>query len=513
MPTPIRKVLVANRGEIAVRVIRGCQEMGIATVAVFSEADKYALHTKLADEAVCIGAPPASQSYLNKETIVDAVRKSGADAVHPGYGFLAENAEFSQAVADAGLVFIGPRPENIRAMGDKIEARRLALKAGVPVVPGYQVEPGDAAPLLSYAELIDELSLAAKDIGFPVLIKATAGGGGKGIRIVHDSGRFLDAAMSAMREAESAFGNPTVYIEKYLPSPRHIEVQVLGDGCGNAVDVGERECSVQRRHQKIIEETPSAVIDDDTRTRITQAAVELARAIDYLGAGTVEFLYAGGGRFYFLEMNTRLQVEHPITEMVYGVDLVREQIRIAEGRGLPFAARPERRGHAIECRIYAEDADAGFLPAVGKIELLDTPGGNGIRDDSSLFEGMTVSEYYDPLLSKLVVWADTRENAIRKMDWALSRYRVLGVTTNVEFLRRVLAHPKFCDGDYDTHFLERYADDLKPKPFAPSDAMIAAAALIAESRAAAPIAVDGDGGAHRGPWANAGAWRQIASGV
>jgi len=494
-----------------VRVIRGCQEMGIATAAVFSEADATALHTRLADEAYPIGPSPATESYLVIDNIIEAAKAAKADAVHPGYGFLAENAEFSQAVADAGMIFIGPRPDDIRAMGDKIKARELTIGAGVPAVPGYEASPRKGRKKKGSAELIDELRQAAKEIGFPVLIKATAGGGGKGMRIVDGAGKFLDLAQAAMREAQAAFGNPTIYLEKYLQAPRHIEVQVLGDGEGNAVHVGERECSVQRRHQKIIEETPSPAIDDDVRARITSAAVKLAGAIKYLGAGTVEFLYVGEGEFYFLEMNTRLQVEHPVTEMVYGVDLVREQIRIAEGRGFSFYKCPESRGHSIECRIYAEDADAGFLPAVGTVELLDVPGGNGIRDDSSLFEGQVISEYYDPLLAKLVVWAEDRARAITKMDWALSRYHVLGVTTNIAFLRRVIRHPGFTAGDYDTHFLENRMDEFESEAELPPVEMIAAAAILAETPVNAVVSSEQDAG-HNGPWATGGAWRQLECG-
>lgn len=506
MSPEIKKVLVANRGEIAVRVIRGCQEMGIATVAVFSEADRDALHVRLADESVFIGPAPASESYLVIDKIIAAALAGRADAIHPGYGFLAENAAFSKAVRDAGMTFIGPSPESIRSMGDKVEARALAAKAGVPVVPGYQIDGGGAK--LSSAEMIDNLFQASKEVGYPVLIKATAGGGGKGMRVVRDAGAFFDSAQAAMREAAAAFGNPVIYLEKYLDSPRHVEVQVLGDGRGGAVHVGERECSIQRRHQKIVEETPSPVIDDATRARMTGAAVSLASAINYEGAGTVEFLYSGGGDFYFLEMNTRLQVEHPVTEMVYGVDLVREQVGIACGGGVEHLENLQRRGYAVECRIYAEDAFHGFLPQVGRVEMLETPGGNGIRDDSSLYEGAVVSEFYDPLLAKLCCWAENREKALKKMDWALSRYRILGVTTNIDFLRRVVSHPQFIAGEYDTHFLDRHAEDFKTGDEEIPMEALAAAAIFAESGLSSVSGANGDEADHPGPWSSGGGWRQ-----
>ncbi len=507
MSPEIKKVLVANRGEIAVRIIRGCQEMAIATVAVFSEADRDALHVRLAGESVLIGPAPAAESYLVIEKIIGAAKASGADAIHPGYGFLAENAAFSMAVRDAGLTFIGPSPESIRAMGDKVEARALAAKAGVPVVPGFQV---DGSAGISGEALIERLLASAKDIGYPVLIKAAAGGGGKGMRVVREETSFADSAQAAMREAAAAFGNPVIYLEKYLDSPRHIEVQVLGDGKGGAVHVGERECSIQRRHQKIVEETPSPVIDEDTREKMTAAAAALASAIDYEGAGTVEFLYASGGGFYFLEMNTRLQVEHPVTEMVYGVDLVREQIGIAHGGGIGHLENLKRRGYSVECRIYAEDAFHGFLPQVGRVEMLETPGGNGIRDDSSLYEGAVISEYYDPLLAKLCCWAENREAALRKMDWALSRYRVLGVTTNIDFLRRVVSHPKFIAGDYDTHFLERHEKDFERGAEEIPIEALAAAAIFAESGVSATGGAHGTDAEHPGPWSSGGGWRQSA---
>ena len=354
-----------------------------------------------------------------------------------------------------------------------------------------------------------ELKSAAGKIGYPVLIKATAGGGGKGMRVVNEENRFADSAEAAMREAASAFGNPTIYLEKYLPAPRHIEVQVLGDGKGGAVHVGERECSIQRRHQKIVEETPSPAIDEDTRGRITSAAVKLAAAINYEGAGTVEFLYSGGGEFYFLEMNTRLQVEHPVTEMVYGVDLVREQINIARGGTLEHLAGLPMRGYAVECRIYAEDAFHGFLPQTGKVELLDTPGGNGVRDDSSLYEGLEITGYYDPLLAKLVCWAENRDKALRKMDWALSRYRICGVVTNIDFLRRVVTHPSFIAGDYDTHFLDVRADDFKPAETEVPLEALAAAAIIAESGFSSGNSAE-EQTEHPGPWSSGGGWRQSA---
>jgi len=450
---PIQKVLVANRGEIALRVVRTCREMGIRCVAVYSDADRRALHVRAAYEAIRLGPAPASESYLRADRILDAARRTGADAVHPGFGFLSENAAFARAVADAGLVFIGPSSDAIRRMGDKIEARRAFVDAGVPVVPGT------ADPIDDDDVLVRE----AESIGYPVMIKAAAGGGGKGIRIVHAADELVAAARRARSEAASAFGDGSVYLEKYLEEPRHVEIQVFGDGRGHAVHVGERECSIQRRHQKVVEERPSPLLDDALREEMGTAAVRAAEAIDYANAGTLEFLVDRHRRFYALEMNTRLQVEHPVTELTSGLDLVRWQLAVAQGEPLPLAQDAIRhQGHAIEARLYAEDADAGFLPATGRVARLELPGGPGVRVDTGLYEGMDVGMFYDPMLAKVCAHASDREQAIERLDRALSELTVTGVTTNLPFLRRVLASEPFRSGRYDTGTIER-----EPERFAP----------------------------------------------
>jgi len=443
---PFTKVLIANRGEIAVRVIRACREMGIATVAVFSEADREALHVLQADLAVPLGPAPAAQSYLDQGKIIAAARATGAQAIHPGYGFLAENATFAEACAASGLVFIGPPPAAVRAMGDKMAARRVAAKVGVPMVPGTSEPLADGA----------EAARVAAEIGYPVMIKAAMGGGGKGMRLVHAYGELEGALRAARSEAGSAFGDATIYIERYIAEPRHIEVQVLVDAHGAVVHLGERECSIQRRHQKLVEESPSPLVDAGMRRRMGEAACRLAAAVGYVNAGTVEFLVDRDRNFYFLEMNTRLQVEHPVTEFVTGRDLVREQIRIAAGEKLGYAqADIVFKGHAIECRINAEDPDANFMPSPGKILGLRAPGGPWVRDDSGVYEGYTVPRYYDTLLAKLIVWAPDREGAIARMDRALAEYHVSGVRTTLPVLRRIIQHPDFAAGRLDTHFMER----------------------------------------------------------
>lgn len=444
------KILIANRGEIAVRIIRACHEMGIAAVAVYSEADRAALHVRLADEAIAIGPAPASESYLNIERVVGAARDSGAQAVHPGYGFLSENAAFAQAVQDAGIVFIGPPPAAIAAMGDKAEARARMQSRKVPIVPGYQDADDDAA-----------LARAAERIGYPVLIKAAAGGGGKAMRIVNAPEELPELAAAAHREATNAFGDSRLFIEKYISNGRHIEFQVLADAHGNTLHLFERECSIQRRHQKIIEETPSPLLDDALRGRMGAAAVEAARAVGYTNGGTVEFIVDPVTRdFYFLEMNTRLQVEHPITEMLTGLDLVHWQIRIAEGERLPLAQNDlTRRGHALECRVYAEDPANQFLPSTGCLLNVVEPRGPGLRVDSGVMTGDEVTVHYDPMLAKVIVHAETRVDAIQRMQAALNEYALLGVTTNIAFLRAVLAHPEFHAGRATTTFIEHYMGD------------------------------------------------------
>lgn len=446
----IRKVLIANRGEIALRVVRACAEVGIGSVAVFSEADRTALHVRAADEAYPIGPSPSSQSYLQVEKLLDVARKSGADSVHPGYGFLAENADFAQAVMDAGLTWIGPTPGAMRLLGDKLAARKTAQDAGVPTVPGSDVA----------LDNLEEASRAAARIGFPVLIKASAGGGGKGMRIVNSHDELEAALRSARSEAQASFGSGTVYIEKYLDSVRHIEIQLLGDTQGNIVYLGERECSVQRRYQKLIEESPSVAVDASLRERMGSVAVAAARAAGYTSAGTVEFLVDRRKNFYFLEVNTRLQVEHPVTEMVTGVDLVLEQFRVASGRPLRMKQEDIKlTGHAMECRIAAEDPFNNFAPSLGDITAMAEPGGPGVRVDSSIYRGGRVSIYYDPMIAKLIVWAPSRAHAILRMRRALQEYRIVGIQTNIPFHLGVMHSLDFQRGRIDTKFVERFLQE------------------------------------------------------
>jgi acetyl-CoA carboxylase biotin carboxylase subunit len=470
---PIQKILVANRGEIAVRILRTCREMGIRTVAVFSEADRGALHVRLADEAVHVGPGPARESYLVPERILDAAARTGADAIHPGYGFLSERADFNRACRAAGLTFIGPLPESQEAMGVKTSARKRMQAAGVPVVPG------------SEGPIADEGAAAveAERIGFPVMLKAAAGGGGKGMKRCDRAADFSKLWQTAKRESVSAFGDDRIYLEKFLDRPRHVEVQVFADEHGNVVHMGERECSVQRRHQKIVEESPSPVVDEAMRAAMGKVAVEAARAVGYVGAGTVELLVDASRSFYFLEMNTRLQVEHPVTEMVTGIDLVRLQIEVARGGRVPAQDEILRRGHAVEVRLYAEDPARGFLPSPGKITYLRVPGGPGLRDDSGVYGGWVVPSHYDPMISKLVAWAPTRLQAIDRMLRALADYHVHGIATNVHYLRAVLDHPAFRSGTYDTNFCAAFAKELvKPPDPALEPVALIAAAVAAHRR-------------------------------
>lgn len=445
-----QKILIANRGEIAVRIMRACREMGIKTVAVYSDADRTALHVRTADEAVHIGASPARESYLNIQKIIDAAKRTNAEAIHPGYGFLSENAAFAQAVTDAGLVFIGPSAYSIQAMGDKARARERMMASGVPVVPGYQGADDAAA-----------LERAANEIGFPILIKAAAGGGGKAMRVVQNAEGLGEALDAARREALNAFGDARVILERYVANARHIEFQVIADKFGNVQHLFERECSIQRRHQKIIEETPSPLLDAQLRETMGAAAVAAARAVNYENAGTVEFIVDPDTRaYYFLEMNTRLQVEHPITEMTTGLDLVQWQIRIAQGERFDTPTLAQR-GHAIECRIYAEDPSNQFLPAAGQVLDLELPNMPGVRADAGIATGDEVTTFYDPLLVKLVAQAETRTEAIARMQKALGEFVLLGVTTNVEFLQAVLAHPTFQSGKATTRFIEQEMGNLE----------------------------------------------------
>jgi len=448
-----KKVLIANRGEIALRVIRACRELGLETVAVYSEADRESLHVRFADDDVCIGPPPSRGSYLKIPNLIAAAEITGADAIHPGYGFLAENAEFADTCKASNITFIGPTGDQIRQMGDKATARGLAQDAGVPTVPGSPGTIDDP----------DEALASAESIGFPVIIKSTAGGGGKGMRIVHDPEQFLQLFGLAQNEALAAFNNGAVYVEKYIQHPRHVESQVMGDTFGKVVHLGERDCSVQRRHQKLIEESPSPALTDDLRNRMGQAAVALASNIGYIGAGTVEFLLDTDGQFYFMEMNTRIQVEHPVTEMVTSFDLVKEQIRVAAGEPIGFQGDGRRlRGHAIECRINAEDPYRNFQPSPGLITAYHPPGGPGVRVDTHVYAGYTVPPYYDSLLAKVIVHGNDREEALTRMGQALDSFILEGVTTTIPFLARVIRHPDFAAGNVDTRFLEREPQLLRP---------------------------------------------------
>jgi len=479
-----KKILIANRGEIAVRVERACREMGISPVAVYSEADRGALHVRMADEAHLIGPSPSSESYLVIEKIITAAKRSNCDAVHPGYGFLSENSRFAQACEDAGLAFIGPSAKSIALMGSKVESRRAAAKYGVPMIPGTMDPVVD----------VQEARRVANTIGYPIMLKASAGGGGKGLRLVHADSELANALEATRAEAKAAFGDDAVYIEKFAQGPRHIEIQVLADRHGNAVFLGERECTIQRRHQKVIEECPSPIMDADLRHRMGEAALQVVRAADYYNAGTVEFLVDSDRKFYFLEMNTRLQVEHPVTEMVTSIDLVKEQIRIATGA--PMSLRQQDialKGAAIECRVYAEDPENNFFPSPGTIRLLKTPSGPGIRDDSGVYEGWTVPIDYDPMISKLVAWAPTRGEAIDRMQRALLEYQIEGIQTNLAFFREILDHRDFRKGEFDTGFIDRWLREREPrKPASETErdlALIAAALADAQEARVPPETV------------------------
>ena len=450
MPTKkslmFKKVLIANRGEIAVRIIRACRELGIGTVAVFSEADRHALHVRYADEAYLLGPAPSRESYLRADKIFDIAKKSGADAIHPGYGFLAEREDFASKCDDLGIKFIGPKPSSIAAMGDKGKARATVVKAGVPVVPGTE----DVGNMTD-----DDLLAIAPTIGFPLLIKATAGGGGKGMREVRSLEEMPALLATARREAESSFGDGNVYLEKLIEGARHIEFQIMADSFGNVIHLGERECSIQRRHQKLLEEAPSSFLNDDLREKMGNIAVKSAQAVDYVNAGTIEFLVDKDHNFYFLEMNTRLQVEHPITEMVTGVDIVAEQIRIARGRQLSYTQEQIKiNGHSIECRINAEDPFNGFMPSTGRITHSLLPTGPGVRVDTGVYPGFEITPYYDPMIAKLIVWGETRAQAILRMRRALEEYRVVGVRTNIPFHQTLMDSHRFMGTQFDTRFVE-----------------------------------------------------------
>src|SRR5665648_94518 len=468
---PIKKVLVANRGEIAIRIMRSCREMGIDTVAVFSDADRSAMHVRYANEAYNIGPAPSSESYLNMDKIIATAKISGADAIHPGYGFLSENSKFARRCREEGLLFIGPSPESIEMMGDKISARKKMIAAGVPVVPGTTEKVTSEAEAAKYI----------REIGLPVMIKASAGGGGKGMRLVKKESQIASSLRAARSEAKTAFGDDALYIEKYVDSPHHIEFQILSDKYGNTVHLFERECSVQRRHQKVVEETPSPIMTPEIRERMGAYAVAAANACQYEGAGTIEFIVDDKLNYYFLEMNTRLQVEHPITERVVGVDLVKEQIRIAEGSPLPFTQEDLRQnGHAIECRIYAEDTDNNFMPNPGKIHNITEPLGLGVRTDGYVYEGYEIPIYYDSMISKLIVWAENRTEAIARMKRALYEYKITGVKTSIKFMERIMDTEDFKSGNYDTNFIEKNKTFLHAESECPSDCedMVIIAAYI-----------------------------------
>jgi len=482
----ITKLLVANRGEIALRVLRSAKEMGLQTVAIYSEADRNALHVRYADEAVCVGPPASKDSYLRGDKILDVCRQLGVDAIHPGYGFLSENAEFARMVKEAGIIFVGPSPEAMNVMGDKLSAKQAVKAYNIPLVPGTDEAIAD----------VEEAKRIASTVGFPILIKASAGGGGKGMRIVNDAAEFEEQMQLAINEAVSAFGDGAVFIEKFVTGPRHIEIQVLGDEHGNIVHLFERECSIQRRHQKVIEEAPSSVLTPELRAEMGRCAVDVARACNYTGAGTVEFLLDDKHNFYFLEMNTRLQVEHPVTEQITGLDLVKEQIRVAEGHPLPFTQDELTiTGHALELRVYAEDPANNFLPDIGTLTTYVRPQGPGVRVDDGFEQGMDIPIYYDPMIAKLVTFGKDRPEAIERMLRAIDEYQITGIETTLPFGRYVLQHPAFVSGNFDTNFIRDHFTpaDLTPAATDPNIAKVAAvltAMLMAEKKAPVVTASD-----------------------
>ncbi|SHL73610.1 acetyl-CoA carboxylase biotin carboxylase subunit [Hymenobacter psychrotolerans] len=493
----ITKLLVANRGEIALRVLRSAKELGLATVAIYSEADRNALHVRYADEAVCVGPPASKDSYLRGDKILEVCRQLGVDAIHPGYGFLSENAEFARQVTEAGIIFVGPSPEAMDIMGDKLSAKQAVKAYNIPLVPGTDEAISD----------VNEAKQIAQQVGFPILIKASAGGGGKGMRLVHNLEEFEEQMQLAINEATSAFGDGAVFIEKFVTGPRHIEIQVLGDEHGNIVHLFERECSIQRRHQKVIEEAPSAVLTPELRAEMGRCAVDVARACNYTGAGTVEFLLDDQHNFYFLEMNTRLQVEHPVTEQITGLDLVKEQIKVAQGLPLAFGQDDlSITGHALELRVYAEDPQNNFLPDIGTLTTYVRPQGPGVRVDDGFEQGMEIPIYYDPMIAKLVTFGATREEAIARMLRAIDEYQITGIQTTLDFGRYVLRHPAFVSGNFDTNFIRDHfpADALKPAAPDEATAKLAAvltAMLLAEKKPAIAASTEA-------PAATGSAWKR-----
>lgn len=498
-----KKILIANRGEIACRVIRACRELGVRAVAVYSEADRAALHVARADEAYCIGPAPPLESYLNIEKIIETAKAAGCEAVHPGYGFLAENAAFADACAEAGLVFVGPSGDTLRLAGDKLGARRTMAAAGVPIIPGMSAAAGS-----------DKKALAeAGKIGYPVMVKAAGGGGGKGMRVVGGDGELAECLAAARREAKGAFGDDTVYLEKCIERPRHVEFQILADAHGNVVHLFERECSIQRRHQKIVEESPSPALDAKLRKKMGEAACEVARAVKYTNAGTIEFLLDADKNFYFLEVNARVQVEHPVTEMVTGVDIVKTQLAIAAGEKLPFAQKDlSQRGHAVECRIYAEDPAANFLPSAGKILFLREPRGPGVRLDGGIYGGYDVTVHYDPILAKLITWGTDRDEARRRMAEALREYVIVGIRTTVPFLRDVIDHPAYVAGETNTGFIaDHFAAWREELPEGMLEVALAAAAAAELAGGPAGFSADGPHAAAPTPWQTVGPWQNGAA--
>ena len=496
-----KKIPIANRGEIAVRVIKACREMGISTVAVYSDVDRKSLHVQMADEAVPIGPAPAIESYLNMDRIIAAARATGAEAIHPGYGFLAENSDFARRLEKEKVVFIGPNSKALELVGDKVRARQTMDKAGVPIIPGMNSIPKD----------ISEYEAAAKKLGYPVMIKASAGGGGKGMRIVCSEQELRPGLEAGRREAKSAFGDESVYLEKYIEEPRHVEFQVLADNYGNTVHLFERECSIQRRHQKIVEESPSQALDPTLRTKMGETAKKVVRAAGYNNAGTVEFLLDKNKNFFFLEVNARLQVEHPVTEFCTGVDLVRQQIRIAAGEKLSFSQKDlEQRGHALECRIYAEDATKNFLPSSGKILFLKEPKGPGVRHDCGVYSGWEVPIYYDPILAKLIVWAEDRDAACDRMLAALNDYAILGISTSISFLKDIINHPEFRAGRTNTGFIKNHFENWGEKEKSEDKLRLALAAAAFDSINSGPSGNKVVGGTQKATvslWQTLGHWR------
>jgi acetyl-CoA carboxylase biotin carboxylase subunit len=494
-----KKIVIANRGEIAIRVARACRELGIATVGVYSNADRESSHVRFMDEAFCIGEPAPQHSYLNIEKIIALAQKAGAAAIHPGYGFLAENAHFAKACEDAKIVFIGPHSRALALVGDKVASRNTVKTVGVPIIPGMEGTSTDMRTFTTMAE----------EVGYPVIVKASMGGGGKGMRIVRTQKELKESIAAGQREAKSAFGDETVYLEKYIERPRHIEFQVLRDEHGNVIHLFERECSIQRRHQKIIEETPSPALTDRLRREMGEAAKQVIAAADYTNAGTVEFLLDQDKHFYFLEVNARVQVEHPITEMVTGVDLVRQQIMIAAGKKITLAQETVRQhGHAIESRIYAEDPENNFMPSPGQIRFLQEPSGPGVRIDSGIYAGWNVPPHYDPILSKLITWAENREMSIARMHHVLKSYIILGIKTNIGFLRRIMETSTFRSGNYHTHFIDEHENELLPTHAALDRALITQALLMQEKRAVTgrETGFDRTGHTDMTPWQELGHW-------